>query len=55
MTICAISDALSDLKSIPVEIPEWFILLRSESEKAREFLEKIKIPYPGRVIETVIT
>ena len=55
MTISSIGDALSELKAIPVKLPEGEIILRSESEKARKILDSLKIPYPGRILDTVPT
>ncbi len=55
MTISAISDMLSELKAIPVRIPEGTITLRSESENARKILDKMDIPYPGRIVDSVPT
>ena len=55
MTISSIGDALSELKAIPVKLPEGEIILRSESEKARKILDSLKILYPGRILDTVPT
>ena len=55
MTISAISDMLSELKAIPVRIPEGIITLRSESENAKKILDLLKIPYPRKVINNTLT
>ena len=55
MTISAISDMLSELKAIPVRIPEGIIMLRSESENAKKVLDLLKIPYPRKVINNTLT
>ena len=55
MTISSIADALSELKAIPVMIPEGEIVLRSESENARKILESMKMPYPGKILDSVPT
>ncbi|MCL5789891.1 MAG: transposase [Candidatus Thermoplasmatota archaeon] len=55
MTIAFISDQLSELKALPVKVSEGTITLRSESENARKILGDMKIPYPGRVLESVTT
>ena len=55
MTISSIADALSELKAIPVMIPEGEIVLRSESGNARKILESMKIPYPGKILDSVPT
>ena len=55
MTVSAISDMLSELKTIPVKTSGGIITLRSESEKAKEILDKMKIPYPGKIINSILT
>ena len=55
MTISAISDMLSELKAIPVRTEDGLITLRSESENARKILDKMKIPYPGKILSSVPT
>jgi transposase len=55
MTILGIWDMLSKLKVIPVRTAEAIITLRSESENARKILEKMKIPYPGKILSSVPT
>jgi transposase len=55
MTISSMADALSELKAIPVMIPEGEIVLRSESDNARKILESMKIPYPGKILDSVPT
>ena len=54
-TISVISDMLSELKAIPVRTSGGIITLRSESENARNILNILKIPYPGRIINSVLT
>ena len=53
MTISVISDMLSELKAIPVKTADGMITLRSESENARNILDKMKIPYPGKILSSV--
>ena len=55
MTISVISDMLSELKAIPVRTEDGLITLRSESENARKILDKMKIPYPGKILSSVPT
>ncbi|EQB73494.1 MAG: transposase IS4 family protein [Ferroplasma sp. Type II] len=55
MTVSVISDMLSELKAIPVRTADGIITLRSESENARHILEKMKIPYPGKILSSVPT
>ncbi|MHB1440993.1 MAG: IS1634 family transposase [Cuniculiplasma sp.] len=55
MTVSVISDMLSELKAIPVKTADGIITLRSESENARNILEKMKIPYPGKILNSVPT
>ena len=55
MTVSSIADALSELKAIPVMIPEGEIVLRSESGNARKILESMKIPYPEKILDYVPT
>ncbi|EQD28836.1 transposase, IS4 family protein, partial [mine drainage metagenome] len=55
MTISVISDMLSELKAIPVRVPEGTITLRSESGNVRKILDQMKIPYPGRILDSVPT
>ncbi len=55
MTASSISEMLSELKAIPVKVPEGMITLRSESENARRILEGMNIPYQGRIVESVPT
>ena len=55
MTILGIWDMLSKLKVIPVRTAEGIITLRSESENARKILEKMKIPYHGKILSSVTT
>ena len=55
MTMSVISDKLSELKAIPVKIPEGEITLRSESENAKKVLDILKIPYPGRIVNSILT
>jgi hypothetical protein len=55
MTVSVISDMLSELKAIPVRTADGIITLRSESENARYILEKMKIPYPGKILSSVPT
>ena len=55
MTISAISDRLSELMAIPVKVEEGIVTLTSDSENARKTMEAMKIPYPGRVLESVPT
>ena len=55
MTISAIWDMLSELKAIPVRTEDGLITLRSESENARKILDKMKIPYPGKILSSVPT
>ncbi len=55
MTIASISDKLSELKALPVKVSEGIITLRTESENARDVLQRMNIPYPGRVLESVTT
>ncbi|MCL5439628.1 MAG: transposase [Candidatus Thermoplasmatota archaeon] len=55
MTISRISEVLSELKAIPVKIPEGEIVLRSESESAQKILEELNIPYPGKIFDSVPT
>ncbi|MHB1440951.1 MAG: hypothetical protein ACYCSO_10345, partial [Cuniculiplasma sp.] len=55
MTVSVISDMLSELKAIPVKTADGIITLRSESENARNILDKMKIPYPGKILNSVPT
>ena len=55
MTISVISDMLSELKAIPVRTEGGMITLRSESENAKEILDKMNIPYPGKIINSILT
>ena len=55
MTILGIWDMLSELKAIPVRTEYGLITLRSESENARKILDKMKIPYPGKILSSVPT
>lgn len=55
ITISAISDRLSELKAIPVKTDEGVITLRSESGNAKKILDQMKIPYPGKVLNSVPT
>ena len=55
MTIASISDKLSELKALPVKVSGGIITIRTESENARRVLERMNIPYPGRVLESLIT
>ncbi len=55
MTVSVISDMLSELKAIPVRTADGIITLRSESENARKILDKMKIPYPGKILSSVPT
>ena len=55
MTISTISDVLSELKAIPVKTGEGIITLRSESENARKILDRMNIPYSGRIVDSVPT
>ena len=55
MTISVISDMLSELKAIPVRVNEGIITLRSESGNARSVWDKMKIPYPGRIVNSTLT
>jgi len=55
MTVSVISDMLSELKAIPVRTADGIITLRSESENARKILDKMKIPYPGKIVENTLT
>ena len=50
-----ISDMLSELKAIPIKTADGIITLRSESDNARNILEKMKIPYPGKILSSVPT
>ncbi len=55
MTISIVSDMLSELKAIPVRTEGRIITLRSESENAKEILDKMNIPYPGKIINSILT
>ena len=55
MTISVISDMLSELKAIPVRTSDGIITLRSESENARKLLDIMKIPYPGKILNSILT
>ncbi|HIH59734.1 MAG TPA: hypothetical protein HA289_00890, partial [Ferroplasma sp.] len=44
-----------ELKAIPVRTADGIITLRSESENARKILDKMKIPYPGKIVENTLT
>ncbi len=55
MTVSVISDMLSELKAIPVKTADGIITLRSESENARNILDKMKIPYPGKILSSIPT
>lgn len=55
MTISSIADALSELKAIPVRTSGGTITLRSESENAKRVLDSLKIPYPGKIINSILT
>ena len=55
ITISAISDRLSELKAIPIKTDEGVITLRSESGNAKKILDQMKIPYPGKVLNSVPT
>lgn len=55
MTIASISGNLSELKATPVRVPEGVITLRTESENARNILDRMHIPYPNRVLSSVAT
>ena len=50
-----ISDMISELKAIPIKTADGIITLRSESDNARNILEKMKIPYPGKILSSVPT
>ena len=54
MTISVISDMLSELKAIPVRTSDGIITLRSESENARKLLDIMKIPYPGKILNSIL-
>ena len=43
------------LKAIPVRTEGGIITLRSESENAKEILDKMNIPYPGKIINSILT
>ena len=53
MTISRISSILEELQAIPLKIDEGTIIRSTESARARSLLEKLKIPYPGKVIDTL--
>ena len=53
MTISRISSILEELQAIPLKIDEGTIIRSTESGRARSLLEKLKIPYPGKVIDTL--
>jgi transposase len=55
MTIAFISDQLSELKALPVKVSEGTITLRSESENAKNILDRMHILYPNRVLSSVAT
>lgn len=55
MTVSVISDMLSELKAIPVKTGDGIITLRSESDNARKILDQMKIPYPGRIVDSILT
>ncbi len=54
MTISVISDMLSELKAIPVRTSDGIITLRSESENAKKLLDIMKIPYPGKILNSIL-
>ncbi len=45
----------SEQKTIPVRTEDGLITLRSESKNARKILDKMKIPYPGKILSSVPT
>ena len=55
MTIARLSDTISQLEAIPIRTHEGTIYLRTESEDARNLMEKMRIPYPNKVLGYVVT
>lgn len=52
MTVSVTSYMQYELKAIPVRVLEWIIPLKSESANAKHMLEKMRISYTGRILET---
>ncbi len=52
MTIARISETISQLEAIPVHTEGGTIFLRTESDDAKNLMEKMNIPYPNKVLDT---
>ena len=53
MTVSMISDMSSELKAILVRTSEGIITLRAGSKSGRNMLDKMKIPYPGKILSSI--
>ena len=51
ITISEATRILSQLKVTPVRLQSRIIMIRSESEQVLHLLDKMKIPYPEKIID----
>ncbi len=54
-TIYRISEALSQMKAVPLSTNHGKIIFRTESESSRDILTTLAIPYPERIIGQILT